>query len=155
MITTIFRFFLSLDLHLKYWIEHVTIWHLYIKFILPTRLFYSGIPGFATDRPCDVWCRGLTACLPYVGPCFGDLALDESWFLRLKTHFPCFESVYIYVFTYITISCNMIMHRFYLPNFYVIFVSNAHGLSFSIYDALIYWRNKIYLHALLVFTYYA
>ena len=32
----------------------------------PTR----GVPGFATDCPCDVWCRDITTYLLYVGPFF-------------------------------------------------------------------------------------
>ena len=31
---------------------------------IPTRIFYRGVPGFATDCPCGVWCRGLTTCPP-------------------------------------------------------------------------------------------
>ena len=46
---------------------------LYVMFTFPTRLFYRGVPGFATDCPCGVWCRGLTICLLYVGPFFGNL----------------------------------------------------------------------------------
>ena len=33
----------------NHWIEHVTFGVLYVKFRLSTRLFYWGIPGFATD----------------------------------------------------------------------------------------------------------
>ena len=35
-------------------------------FTFPTRIFYRGVPGFATDCPCAVWCRGLTSCLLYL-----------------------------------------------------------------------------------------
>ena len=42
-------------------------------FTFPTRIFYRGVPGFATDCPCGVWCRGLTTCPLYVGPLFGQL----------------------------------------------------------------------------------
>ena len=34
----------------------------YVMFTFPTRIFYRGVPGFATDCPCGVWCRGLTTC---------------------------------------------------------------------------------------------
>ena len=38
-----------------------------------TMIFYMGVPGFANDYPCSVWCRWFTACLPYyVGPLFGN-----------------------------------------------------------------------------------
>ena len=42
---------------------------------LHSLLGYStgGVPGFATDCPCSVWCRGLTTCPLYVGPLFGNL----------------------------------------------------------------------------------
>ena len=39
---------------------------LYLNF--PSRIFCRRVPGFATDCPCGVWCRGLTTCLLYVGP---------------------------------------------------------------------------------------
>ena len=31
-----------------------------------------GVSGFATDCPCNVWCRGLTTCLLHVSPPFGN-----------------------------------------------------------------------------------
>ena len=34
------------------------------------RILYRGVPGFAIDCPCGVWCRGLTTCLLYVRPLF-------------------------------------------------------------------------------------
>ena len=46
---------------------------LYVMFTFPTRIFYRGVSGFATDCPCGVWCRGLTTCLLYVGPLFGNV----------------------------------------------------------------------------------
>ena len=36
---------------------------LYVEFLFPTRIFCKRIPGFATDYPGGVWCRGLTVCL--------------------------------------------------------------------------------------------
>ena len=35
----------------KYWIDHVTFGLLYVMFRFSTRIFYMGIPGFATDCP--------------------------------------------------------------------------------------------------------
>ena len=46
---------------------------LYVMFSLPSRIFYRGVPGFATDCPWRVWCHGSTTCLLYVGPHFGNL----------------------------------------------------------------------------------
>ena len=62
--------FLPLDILLEYWIVHVTFRLLYVVFTFPTGIFCRGVPGFATDCPCHVWCRGLTTCLLYVGPLF-------------------------------------------------------------------------------------
>ena len=39
-----------------------------VIFKFPSRIFCRRVPGFATDCPCGVWCRGLTTCLLYVGP---------------------------------------------------------------------------------------
>ena len=47
---------LLLALLLKYWIEHVTIGLLYVKFIVSTRILYKGVPGLATDCLCGVGC---------------------------------------------------------------------------------------------------
>ena len=65
--------FRSLDILPEYLIEHVSFGLLYIMFTFPTRIFYRGVPGFATDYPSGVWCRGLTTCPLYVGPLFGNL----------------------------------------------------------------------------------
>ena len=70
----------ALDLLLEYWIEHVTIGLLYVIFVSSTRIFYRWVPGFATYCPCRVLCRGLSTCLLYVGPHFGNLVLN-SWFV--------------------------------------------------------------------------
>ena len=43
----------------------------FVRFMFPYRIFYRGVPGFATDCLCGVGCRGLTTCLLYVGPLFG------------------------------------------------------------------------------------
>ena len=40
-----------------------------------------GVPGFATDYPCGVWCSGLTIYLLYVSPLFGNLVESDSRFL--------------------------------------------------------------------------
>ena len=52
-------------------------------FTLSTKIFYRGVPGFATDCPCGVWCRGLTTCPLYVGPLFGNLVQNDSRFVSL------------------------------------------------------------------------
>ena len=65
--------FRPLDIRLEYCIEHVTFGLLYVMFTFHTRISYRGVPGFATDCPCGVWCRGLTTRLLYVGPLFLNL----------------------------------------------------------------------------------
>ena len=85
--------FSPLDFLLEYWIEHVTLGLLYVVFTFPSRIFYRGVPGFATDCPRGVWCRGLTTCLLYVGPLFGNLVQNDSRFVSLtygKTTFLLF-----------------------------------------------------------------
>ena len=60
--------FLPLDIPSEYRPEHVTFGLLCLIFKFPSRIFCRRVPGFATDCPCGVWCRGLTTCLLYVGP---------------------------------------------------------------------------------------
>ena len=75
--------FPPLDILLEYWIEHVTFVLLYAMFTFPTKIFYMGVPGFETDCPCGVWCRGLTICLLYVGGLFENLLENGSRFVSL------------------------------------------------------------------------
>ena len=75
--------FLSLDLLSEYQIQHGAIGPLYVTSRYSTRIFYRGVSGFATDCACGVWCRGLTTCLLYVGPLFGNRLLNNSWAVGL------------------------------------------------------------------------
>ena len=77
------RCFRLLDILLEYWIEHVTLGLLYVMFTFSTTILYRGLPGFAADCPWGVWCRGLTTCLLYVGPLFGNLVWNDSSFVSL------------------------------------------------------------------------
>ena len=77
------RMFLSLDLLWEYWIQHGANGPLYVTSCYPTWIFCRGVSGFATDCPCDVWCRGLTTCLLHVGPPFGNRILNNSWAVGL------------------------------------------------------------------------
>ena len=64
---------------------------LYVVFRFSTRIIYRGVPGFATVCPCGVWCRGLTACLLYVGPLFENIVWNYSSFVRRNGEQPfCF-----------------------------------------------------------------
>ena len=58
------RMFLSLELLSEYRIQHGAIGLIYVTSSYWTWIFCRGVSGFATDCPCDVWCRGLTTCLP-------------------------------------------------------------------------------------------
>ena len=60
------------DFLLEYWIEQVTVGHLYVKDVFLTRIFYRGVPCFAIHCPFGVWCHGLTTCLLYVSLLFGN-----------------------------------------------------------------------------------
>ena len=88
------RMFLSLDLLSQYRIQHGAIGPLYATSSYSTWIFCRGVSGFATDCPCDVWCRGLTTCLLHVGPPFGNRFLSTSWAVGLTNwigylHFFC------------------------------------------------------------------
>ena len=77
------RMFLSLDLLSEYQIQHGAIGLLYVTSSYSTWIFCRGVSGFATDCPCDSWCRGLTTCLLRVGPPFGNRFLNTSWAVGL------------------------------------------------------------------------
>ena len=93
--------FPPLDIPIEYWIEHVTFGLLYVMFRFSTRIFFREIPGFATDYPCCVWCRGLTTCLLYAGTLFGNQVWNDSGFVSLtqwRTTFSLFwTAFYIYL----------------------------------------------------------
>ena len=96
------RMFLSLDLLSEYWIQHGAIGPLYVTSSYSTWIFWRGVSGFATDCPCDVWCRGLTTCLLHVGPPFGNQFLNTSWAVGLTywivyLHFFVFWHMQLYV----------------------------------------------------------
>ena len=77
------RMFLSLDLLSEYRIQHGAIGPLYVTSSYSTWILCRGVSGFATDCPCDVWCRGLTTCLLHIGPPFGNRFLNNSWAVGL------------------------------------------------------------------------
>ena len=77
------RMFLSLDLLSEYRIQHGAIGPFYVTSSYSICIFCRGVSGFATDCPCDVWCRGLTTCLLHVGPPFENQFLNTSWAVGL------------------------------------------------------------------------
>ena len=88
--------FLSLDLLSEYRIQHGAIGLIYVTSSYSTWIFCRGVSGFATDCPCDVWCRGLTTCLLHVGPPFGNRILNTSMAVgltcwKVHLHFLYFD----------------------------------------------------------------
>ena len=63
------------------WTCYLGLLHVTLRF--STRIFYTGIPGVTTDCPCVVCWRGLTSCILYVGPLFGNPVLNDSGFVNL------------------------------------------------------------------------
>ena len=80
--------FPPLNIPFEYWIEHVTFGLLYVMFTFLTETFYMGVPSFATDCPCGVWCHVLATCPLYVGPLFGNLVWNDSKFVSLTSRKP-------------------------------------------------------------------
>ena len=74
-------------------------------FTFPTRIFYRGVAGFATDCPCSVWCRGLTTCPLCVGPLFGKFDVRENIFLLflIVSHLNALQ--YYTLFSFTLFSC--------------------------------------------------
>ena len=83
-------------------IQHGAIGPHYVTSIYSTWIFCRGVSGFATDCPCDVWCRGLITCLLRVSPPFGNRVLNTSWAVGLT-----YCTVYIHFLLYFDI-CNYI-----------------------------------------------
>ena len=79
------------------------------KIITPsysTWIFCRGVSGFATDCPCDVWCRGLTTSLLNFGPPFGNRFSNTSWAVGLTywivyLHFSVFWHMQSYMSWYV------------------------------------------------------
>ena len=97
--------FLSLDLLSEYLIQHGAIGPLYVTSSYSTWILCRGVSGFATDCPCDVWCRGLTTCLLHVGPPFGNRFSNTNWAVSLTywivyLYFIVFRHMQLYVLIY-------------------------------------------------------
>ena len=107
---------------------------LYVMFTFPTGIFYRGVPGFATDCHCGVWCRGLTTYLLYVDLLFGNLVWNDSSFVNWqkgKNNFLCCFWLF-----YTLMPHNMIiLYFFYLILMYqtvLYFLHSTSVLSFYI-----------------------
>ena len=142
------RMFLSLDLLSEYRIQHGAIGPLYVTSSYSIWIFCRGVSGFATDCPCDVWCRGLTTCLLHVGPHFGNRFLNISWavgltywivyliivhiFFHMQSYMSWYIISFFWLYLYFLIilnffkySCTNIFHRRSLCTFYYM-ASNTH-----------------------------
>ena len=64
-------------------------------------IFCGGVSCFATDYPCDVWCRELTTCLLHVGPPFGNRFLNTSWAVGLTHWIVYLHFLYFDICNYI------------------------------------------------------
>ena len=134
------RIFLSLDFLSEYQIQHGAIGPLYVTSSYSTWIFCRWVSGFATEYPCDIWCRGLTTCLLHVGPPFGNQILNTSWavgltywivylhFFFVFWHMQLYMSWYIISLLALSLllkyssffkySCTNIFHRRSLCTFY-------------------------------------
>ena len=115
------RMFLSLDLLWEYRIQHGANGPLYVTSSYSTWIFCRGVSGFATDCPCDVWCRGLTTCLLHVGPPFGNRIINNSWAVGLTKWIM--NLIFLCVLTYaiIYVLIHQIIFRFYLLKYFLFF----------------------------------
>ena len=69
-----------------------------------------GVPGFAADYFCSGWHHGLTTCILYCSPLFGNIDLHNNCFVslaQLKMIFIVSASVYTYINTYILKYCDI------------------------------------------------
>ena len=94
------KMFLSPDLSSEHRIQHDTIGPLYVTSRYSTNIFYRGVSSFA----CGVWCSGLTTCLLYVGPLFGNRLLNNNWAVgmtRWTVNLHYFIGISTYVIVYV------------------------------------------------------
>ena len=84
---------------------------LYVKFIFPTRILYKGVPDFANECPCGVWCRKLKP----LASCITVHVLETSFKRQLfcnfaimeNSFFIVFDSLYTFLFVYILMFRNI------------------------------------------------
>ena len=117
--------FLPLNILSEYWIEHVTFRLFYVMFGFSIRIFYRRVPDFATDCPCGVWCRGLTTCLLYVGPLFGNGIgfckcdiMENNFFIVFSyvSHISYCLTIWYFIFIYLILV--QIVNIFYIVLWY-------------------------------------
>ena len=117
----------SLDLLSEYRIQHGAIGPLYVTSSYSTWIFCRAVSGFATDCPCNVWCRGLTTWLLHVGPPFGNRFLHNSWAVGLT-----YWIVYLHFFS-------VFWHMQLYMSWYIIsFQALSLLLKYSLFQVLLY-----------------
>ena len=138
------RMFLSPDLLSEYRIQHGAIGPFYVTSSYSTWIFCRGVSGFATDCPCDVWCRGLTTCLLQVGPPFGNRCLNTSWAVGL-TYWIVYLNFFILTYAIIYV---LIQHIIFWFNLYcLIFFSSTPVLTSSI-DVVFVFSIRMSIYSL-------
>ena len=140
------RMFLSLDLIWEYRIQRGAIGPLYATFSYSTWIFCKGVPSFATDCPCDVWCRGLTTGLLHVGPPFGNRFLNTSWAVGLTywivyLHFFC---ILTYAILYVLIHHIMFWLYFYFLNILYFFRYSCTNIFHRRTPCTFYYKSYIF-----------
>ena len=116
----------------EYRTQHGAIGPFYVTSSYSTWIFCRGVSGFATDRPCDVWCRGLTTCLLHVGPAFGNLFLSTNWAVGLTYWIVYLHFVYFDICNYICLDASYHFSALSLLSKYSLFFSSTPVITFSI-----------------------
>ena len=81
---------------LKLFVQASSLFYINAKiytFTIPTRIFYRGVPAFATDCPCGGWCRGLTTYLQH----------EWTWRRTTTLFYGCFAwllTIIYFIFVY-------------------------------------------------------
>ena len=128
------RMFLSLDLLSEYRIQHGAIGPLSVTSSYSIWIFCRGVSEFATDCPCDVWCRGLTTCLLHVGSPFGNRFLNTSWAVGL-TYWIVYLHIFLFWHTYLCMS-------WYIISFFWLYLHFLNILYFFKYSCTNIFRRR-------------
>ena len=137
------RIFLSLDPLSEYRIQHGAIGPLYVTSSYSTWIFCRGVSGFATDCPCDVWCRGLTTCLRHVGPPFGNRFLNTSWAVGLTYWIVYIYFLYFDIWKYIYLDTNHFWLYLYFLNILYFFKYSCTNIFHRRSFCTFYSENKV------------
>ena len=125
---------------------YIYIGPLYVTSSYSTWIFCRGVSGFATDCPCDVWCRGLTTCLLHVGPPFGNRFLNTSWAVGLTywiiyLHFVC---ILTYAIIYVLIHHIIFWLYLYFLNIFYFFKDSCINIFHRRSLCAFYWKPVVF-----------